>query len=532
MAVFDPSEQRLCLRVVYDGAAGAGKTTNVRQLGSLFVAQRITEVVSPAELCGRTLFFDWMQISAGAICGFPLICQVVSVPGQAAFTERRRQLLASADVVVFVCDSSEKMLARAAEALLLADELVLPSGEALPVVFQANKQDQKDAVTGKTLLGATRRPHVHVVEAIASQGIGVVDTFVAAVRTAARALQTRVDAGELHIPVRRAEDENELLARLLSIPIDPEAAAEVVLEEASAAYIVEEAGTLREPHAPVHVSRPILEPEAPSPEPLTSREDLAPLPTGDVPTGYIWPAHTGRVMLRALALDAEVPVGQRATRHVTAGHVLTTSLADRFTDAELARQALVRAARERTQLEALLVPETVLVVQPAKDGSQWLWMVAPCLEDVVEWVADSRARLDLLGNAVADATVAALRHSVAFVPALGAFGVQSGTIRYAGPLETASLPARAAIDLLLGSFEDAVARGIDPEPLLIALTRRLDARLRSEELTLLSSESSKMTSRIDVPGRVARDRLARALRGVRRRHDATEAAEAIVEAAP
>ena len=149
MAVFDPSEQRLVLRVVYDGAAGAGKTTNIRQLGSLFVAQRITQVVSPAELNGRTLFFDWMQISAGAVCGFPLICQVVSVPGQAAFTARRRQLLESADVVVFVCDSSKEKLNDAVDALLLADELVLPTGEALPLVFQANKQDQEDAVDGK-----------------------------------------------------------------------------------------------------------------------------------------------------------------------------------------------------------------------------------------------------------------------------------------------------------------------------------------------------------------------------------------------
>ena len=62
MAIFDPHEQRLCVRVVYDGLAGAGKTTNLRQLATLFAAQRATEVWSASELAGRTLYFDWMQL--------------------------------------------------------------------------------------------------------------------------------------------------------------------------------------------------------------------------------------------------------------------------------------------------------------------------------------------------------------------------------------------------------------------------------------------------------------------------------------
>ena len=41
------------------------------------------------------------------VCGFPLLCQVISVPGQVVLTERRRHLLATADAVVYVCDSAE-----------------------------------------------------------------------------------------------------------------------------------------------------------------------------------------------------------------------------------------------------------------------------------------------------------------------------------------------------------------------------------------------------------------------------------------
>lgn len=520
MAVFDPSEQRLCLRVVYDGAAGAGKTTNIRQLGSLFVAQRITEVVSPAELHGRTLFFDWMQISAGAVCGFPLVCQVLSVPGQAAFTARRQALLESADVVVFVCDSSKKTLERAAEALLVADELVLPTGEALPVVFQANKQDREDAVDGKTLLGATRRPNVHVVEAIASEGIGVVDTFVAAVRTAARAIQARIDVGDFLVPVRRAEDEHELLARLLSVPIDREAAAEMLLEEAAAAFALEGVASSFDTLALERVVGGKGDPPRRATSAAPPATNVAPLPTGDVPTGYIWPAHTGRAMLRALSLEADVAVGPQRSEHLAGEHVLTTSLEDRFTDAELARQALVRAARERTQLESLLVPETVLVLQPAPDGSCWLWMVTPRLERIVDWLgADARTRTDLLGTAIGDAVCVSLRHGVAFTPSIGAFGVQSGTVRYVGPLHGSKAPPRSALDLLCGVSEESSAHGIDVDQLVAAMTRRLEARLRPDELALLTQECAAPG---DAATRSAQGRIARALRSTRRRRETSE----------
>ena len=60
MAIFDPVEQRMCVRIVYDGAGGAGKTTNLRSLCNLFATQHTTELFSPGELDGRTLYFDWV----------------------------------------------------------------------------------------------------------------------------------------------------------------------------------------------------------------------------------------------------------------------------------------------------------------------------------------------------------------------------------------------------------------------------------------------------------------------------------------
>ncbi|MBX3198425.1 MAG: GTPase domain-containing protein [Labilithrix sp.] len=491
--MFDPSEQRMCVRVVYDGAAGAGKTTNVRRLASLFAAQRMSEVASPAELRGRTVYFDWLQIAAGAICGYPLICQVVSVPGQVAFNERRRHLLASADVVVFVCDSSRRELDAAREALLLADDLILPSGEPIPVVIQANKQDRADAVDGKTLLATTGRRDIDVVEAIAADGIGVVDTFVSAVRTASRAIQARMDRETLRVPVRRAEDDGELLARLSAVPIDRAGAAELVLEEAAAALSTLAADV----GGPVDLGRELVAAEQRAASPARASEAdvaerarrVASLPRADVPTGFVWPAHTGRALLRALALEGELPVAPDGAVHVAGDHVVTTSPPLRFTDQDHARHALVRAARERTQLESLHLTDTVLVVQPAADGSCWLWTVRPRIELASAWLAsDPRARIAPVAAALADAAALTFQHRIAFTPGLGGFGAQGDAVRYFGALASTNDPAGAARALLFDALEQVVGGELDAALFVEPVVARLELRLDREHLAAIARE--------------------------------------------
>src|SRR5262245_2896865 len=103
MAVLDSDAGEIVIRVVYDGPPEAGKTTSLRALaGSL--AQ--TAYTPEEDAGGRTLWFDWMEYTGGRFEGCRIRCQIVSVPGQAVLGERRRRLLAAADVVVFVGDSS------------------------------------------------------------------------------------------------------------------------------------------------------------------------------------------------------------------------------------------------------------------------------------------------------------------------------------------------------------------------------------------------------------------------------------------
>lgn len=517
MPTYDPLEQKLCIRVVYDGAASTGKTTNVRQLANLVVAQHTTAVVSPAELCGRTLYFDWMQVSAGSICGFPLVCQVISVPGQDALAVRRRHLLSLADVVVFVADGSRKSIDETRASLATAVASLRSAGDApRGLVIQANKQDQPDALAGAELLAALGHADTEVVEAIASDGIGVVDTFVAAVRFAARALRARAEEGAFRVPVRGLESEHELLAQLTAFEIDPYGAAELLLEQAAATYEAEmdlapaaKTNAAIELALAAHERRPAT---APTPDaPVRS----APLPTAAVPTGFVWPAHTGRGILQSLALTDHVEVDRSGASRTYGHHVFSTSLEGYFADTEAARQALVRSARERTRLGSLLVDDTVLVVQPTDTGEAWLWTVTPETEPVRDWLSHRLAsRTEEVAAAVANAASVILEHGFALSPRLDAFRVQSDSVRYAGP--TTKLESNderresGALAFLLGMISEAKTTDLPMDAFVGTIARRLHARIGGHELAKLvdasrarPGESGEQAHLIDALVRVA-----------------------------
>ncbi|MBX3229606.1 MAG: hypothetical protein KIT84_04665 [Labilithrix sp.] len=468
MATFEPRERRICVRIVYDGLGSAGKTTNLQQLASLFSAQRTTDLYSPATVDGHTLYFDWMQIHGGVACGFPLLCQVISVPGQVVLTERRRHLLTTADAVVYVCDSAQARLAAAREGFALIADAAEVSGRRPVIVVQANKQDQLTAASGETLRGALGLGgDVEVVEAIARDGIGVVDSFVTAVRGVTKRLQAEVDRGHARLPLRLAERPQELLDALDALDVDPEWAAEMLLEEAASSF----AG----------IARDVLAPPPPPRDDGDTREH-APVPRADAPAGFVWPAHTARERLDSLAnagVTAAPIDADGGVRIEVAGVGLTTSRAECFIEAEQARQSIVRAARELTQLGPLLAPETVLALQPGDDGRIWLWTVTPALEPSAAWLAaaapeEQPARVAAIAAAVAEALAYTAHRGVELETSLDGFAVERDHVRYVGP-------RRPATPASLSKMVERALRSMDQlrhelHPFATALEHELRAR--------------------------------------------------------
>ncbi len=216
MPVFDPLLRRLVARVVYDGPALSGKTTNVARICELLPVAKRTEVYTPGALKGRTMFFDWLEVDVGTVGAMPVTCQVLSVPGQRARSYRRRPLIRSADAVVYVADSREAALDETRRVYALMRRYLRERSEAVPYVVQANRRDAEDAVPIASLRATLRIPaHVPVVSAVASTGEGVRETFNAAVKTALRFAHAQASARGLAGIAGPAQNADELLDALL-----------------------------------------------------------------------------------------------------------------------------------------------------------------------------------------------------------------------------------------------------------------------------------------------------------------------------
>jgi mutual gliding-motility protein MglA len=216
VAIFDAVRRRLVTRVVYDGPAFAGKTTNVEAICASFPVERRTEVYTPGALRGRTMFFDWLEIAVGRIGSLSIYCQVLSVPGQRARSYRRRPLVKSADALVFVADARDHLMDENRRCLALMRRYLRERDDWVPVVVQANKQDAAGAVTPAELAAALRMPKLSpVVGGVAARGTGVRDCFNLAVSAAVRATQNRISDEGIDAIAGTPGTADELLDALL-----------------------------------------------------------------------------------------------------------------------------------------------------------------------------------------------------------------------------------------------------------------------------------------------------------------------------
>ena len=137
----------LNFKVVYYGPGLAGKTANLQWIHRCLPEDNKGKMISLATGDDRTLFFDFLPVSATSVRGFTTKFQLYTVPGQSRYNMTRKLVLRGVDGVVFVADSQWPRLHENVESFRNLEENLKEYGLDLsttPYVVQYNKRDLGD----------------------------------------------------------------------------------------------------------------------------------------------------------------------------------------------------------------------------------------------------------------------------------------------------------------------------------------------------------------------------------------------------
>jgi hypothetical protein len=375
MAVLDPRSDTVVIRIVYDGAPMAGKSTSVSALGRGLGS----EVYSPAEVGGRTLYFDWLDYTGGLFEGRRIRCQIISVPGQATLAPRRRRLLESADAIVFVGDSSPTgFIADRAYLSGLSRVLDQLPGPPVGVVLQANKRDHAHAVPVENIRSMldSMDLRVGVVESIATDGSGIREAFVFAVRLALDRVRELMRTGQLQ-RVRPQVDSAQELLDLLKRSEDGS------MEYAAAAGLVHTRVSDVRPQSIVSEALAQAarenEDEAKTAGPVGRDGYVPAIPDERVGSGMVWPPVDGRTVLQEVA-QARVQLN-RSEQGDWAGAAngrwqIHSAASEVFEDVDEGRMVLVQSARVHAANARGKAVERCVVLAGDGHGCYRLWHIA------------------------------------------------------------------------------------------------------------------------------------------------------------
>lgn len=181
MPYINVSAKEITLKIVYYGPGVGGKTTNLEYVYNKMDPTTRGRLVSLNTTQERTLFFDMLPLSGGrTVRGMTLRMHLYTVPGQVYYNASRRQVLQGADGIVFVADSSPARLEANEESMQnMYDNLsqLEIDPDSLPIVLQYNKRDLPGALPEQILQSVLNPEDLPAYLAVASQGIGVMETL-------------------------------------------------------------------------------------------------------------------------------------------------------------------------------------------------------------------------------------------------------------------------------------------------------------------------------------------------------------------
>jgi mutual gliding-motility protein MglA len=173
-------DKEIAFKIVYYGPGLSGKTTNLKYIHAALDKGRTGDMIVLDTEQERTLFFDFFPLELGRIEGYAVRFNMYTVPGQVYYEASRRLILEGADGVVFVADSREDRLADNLESFGMLQSSLKDfrlDWDNFPCVLQYNKRDVPDPLALGTLEAKLGLNGIPTLEAVATEGRGVMETI-------------------------------------------------------------------------------------------------------------------------------------------------------------------------------------------------------------------------------------------------------------------------------------------------------------------------------------------------------------------
>jgi hypothetical protein len=176
----DFEKREIQLKIVYYGPALSGKTTNLVAIHRTAAPSSRGRLMTLDTKDDRTLFFDLLPMHFTTDSGLSIAIKLFTVPGQVIHDATRRLVLQGADAVAFIADSQVSETQANKDSFLNLRKNLEENGldiKSMPLVIQFNKRDLPGVRTDAELDRLATKSREPVFKAIATDGTGVVETF-------------------------------------------------------------------------------------------------------------------------------------------------------------------------------------------------------------------------------------------------------------------------------------------------------------------------------------------------------------------
>ena len=194
-------------RIVYWGAEGAGKRTNLRVIHAKLRPDHRGDLRFLPTRLDPTVTYATLPIELGEVGGVRTRIQIVALPGEPEHAPTRKQLLDRTDGVVLVLDARRERLADNLASFEELKSVLVAYGrriDEMPLVVQYNKRDLADPYALEDLHRKLAMRGATAFEAVAKDGTGVLQTLTTISKRVIRSLRERAQEPELPAPAAPA----------------------------------------------------------------------------------------------------------------------------------------------------------------------------------------------------------------------------------------------------------------------------------------------------------------------------------------